>query len=462
MISSPIETVHGDVWPLIARELTIEDIIHLRASASRLRQNNHLRTIYQQRLMARPDYDDGVKRLELRNGQLYEGRYQPHHTPEMTLEHVTFFSDKTILQVWGTPVDSFVWCGMKDGLYQITQDKERVRLDQFDGMTPVNFVMAPHPHSYGSCNIFHFKEGLYVSGVNEEGQLGLGVNDAWRDDERLEFFNDKTIIQVLSSGVATYVHCTDGLYSFGRGTEGQLGLGNFLSTNIPTRIDFFNDKTITQIVVQGDGVFVLCEDHLFQFGTPTNIDDDPIPFPKSHPTPSSLHGYNNVTTILRMEPNSGRRNPLVHCSDGVYELQPQRGGWAGMARALHWYRETPEEATIKPAQPLIQQACSKRIQRYLKRPGKFHKSHANDLNSRILHCDGSVENLKALIEDQLALYNPECKKRPRGRYDPKHFSTGLRRKSKGPKGSYYYTLKSCQALLESVMSKDQVAAAVHL
>lgn len=121
--------------------------------------------------------------------------------------------------------------------------------------------------------VYNTVNGLYVSGNNEYGQLGLGDRKRRIDDiVPVEF--DHEIISFHPQTNHTILNTSDGIYVFGNNQFGQLGLGNYRNCKIPTKLQFYK-KIISihasfsyTIFVTTEGVFfcgqlglnkILCE-----------------------------------------------------------------------------------------------------------------------------------------------------------------------------------------------------------
>eukprot|EP01060_Flectonema_neradi_P019143 TRINITY_DN2614_c1_g3_i1.p1 TRINITY_DN2614_c1_g3~~TRINITY_DN2614_c1_g3_i1.p1 ORF type:complete len:416 (+),score=73.67 TRINITY_DN2614_c1_g3_i1:180-1427(+) len=121
-------------------------------------------------------------------------------------------------------------------------------------------MMSCSHHSVVVC-----QGSVFVTGWNEQGQLGLGDDRNRNQFTELEFFRGKRIKQV-SAGVRHTVICTtDGVYTFGGNSYGQLGLGHAVRELSPQRIPFFDDKTVS-CISSWFHTMVVCNDYLYTFG----------------------------------------------------------------------------------------------------------------------------------------------------------------------------------------------------
>ena len=106
---------------------------------------------------------------------------------------------------------------------------------------------------------------VFVTGWNEQGQLGLGDDHDRNKFTEIEFFRGKRV-KFIATGVRNSVVCTtDGLYTFGGNSYGQLGLGHAVRELHPERVTFFDDKQILGISTWFH-TMVICKDALYTFG----------------------------------------------------------------------------------------------------------------------------------------------------------------------------------------------------
>ena len=98
-------------------------------------------------------------------------------------------------------------------------------------------------------------DGLYVWGSNEYGQLGVGNNENVLIPQKLEITGE--IITDISCGTnyCLALTSTGNVYSWGRNGSGQLGLGNKININIPTRVNTLsNIKKVFSMYTQSFAV----------------------------------------------------------------------------------------------------------------------------------------------------------------------------------------------------------------
>jgi len=125
-----------------------------------------------------------------------------------------------------------------------------------------------------SCGADHslvlIKEGLFSSGLNYHGQLGLGHND---DANELQLVDIPNVISISCGGNHSLVLTKEGLFSCGYNEYGQLGLGsnsqmgynlnNGQNQNSFQKIDISN---VISISCGSDHSIVLTKEGLFSCG----------------------------------------------------------------------------------------------------------------------------------------------------------------------------------------------------
>ena len=108
---------------------------------------------------------------------------------------------------------------------------------------------------------------LFVIGENSNGQLGLGHRNPVSTLTPNLFFKDLSIAKVLCGDQHSAVITSDGeLFTFGAGTEGCLGHGNYEDCLLPTKVNFFNGNRVIGIATGTHHMLVLAEDGLYALG----------------------------------------------------------------------------------------------------------------------------------------------------------------------------------------------------
>ncbi len=122
------------------------------------------------------------------------------------------------------------------------------------------------------------KGNMFVCGSDGTGP---SIEEPYKLGTANSIFKDKRIIQIRTNHDLTFYLCQDGtVYAYGSNQCRQLGLNNFISTNIPTRIDseHFLGKKVIQSWPGPILSFFLCDDNsIFRLGglnaaIPTQVD----------------------------------------------------------------------------------------------------------------------------------------------------------------------------------------------
>lgn len=135
----------------------------------------------------------------------------------------------------------------------------------------------------GDYTLILTNKGLYGMGNHEEGQFGLGYivhdDNTYNTPQKIDFFNNMEIISVSCGFYYTFVLTkNNGIYCMGMNSKGQLGLGDDNNRYNPTKINFFNLKTIKIIscgrvhtmILTDDGLYAMGSNHYGQLGKNTN------------------------------------------------------------------------------------------------------------------------------------------------------------------------------------------------
>ncbi|XP_048191808.1 X-linked retinitis pigmentosa GTPase regulator isoform X2 [Perognathus longimembris pacificus] len=113
------------------------------------------------------------------------------------------------------------------------------------------------------------KGGVYATGGNSEGQLGLGDTEERNTFHQISFFTNQHQIKQLSAGSNTSAALTeDGkLFMWGDNSEGQLGLKNITNVCVPHQVTI--GKPINWISCgYYHSAFVTTDGELYTFGEP--------------------------------------------------------------------------------------------------------------------------------------------------------------------------------------------------
>lgn len=109
---------------------------------------------------------------------------------------------------------------------------------------------------------------IFVCGLNASGQLGLGHTENEATPKLLSLPINKQPKQIAASGDYSVILCEDGsVYTFGRNSHGQLGLGHTKNKLTPQLVSLPKDKYAKQIAAASYHALVLCKDgYCYAFG----------------------------------------------------------------------------------------------------------------------------------------------------------------------------------------------------
>ena len=232
------------------------------------------------------------------------------------------------LFAWG--VNEFGQLGLGHNNHQNTP--QRINPSHFQGKT-IRSIHVGDNYTFALCA----DGSLFVWGVNEFGQLGLGHRQNQNTPQLIDsnHFQSKIIQSIHTGWYHTLVQCTDGtLFAWGRNDGGQLGLGHTNHENTPQLIDsnHFQSKTIRSIHTGGHYTLALSTDgSLFAWGwnncgqlglghasivnTPRN---DGLVFAWGATSAGQLGGHtNHQNTSQRINPShfQGKSIQSIHVED---------------------------------------------------------------------------------------------------------------------------------------------------
>ena len=237
------------------------------------------------------------------NGQL--GRDIAAATPSTTPHEITDLTGKNITQIaCGADHSMFLAsdgnvysCGRNDygqlGLNHEDTPKSTIQDNIYISATNIKQIACGYNHT-----IFLASDGLiYVVGLNDGGQLGLGNTAVQSTIKDISDFNDNgiTITQIACGENHTMFLASDGkLYGCGYNDNGQLGLGD-TGSGEPTikEITFFTDINITQIVCGYNHTFVYIQHPIWNIPNKINLFE----------TTFDLEAYNYSDIILGITTN---------------------------------------------------------------------------------------------------------------------------------------------------------------
>jgi alpha-tubulin suppressor-like RCC1 family protein len=102
---------------------------------------------------------------------------------------------------------------------------------------------------------------IYAMGRNKDGQLGLGDNVDRNTSVEITSLRDKNITSIVAGRWHSFVFFDNGsIYATGQNQFGELGLGDNVSRNVFTEVTGLRDKNIISIVGDNEYSFALGKD----------------------------------------------------------------------------------------------------------------------------------------------------------------------------------------------------------
>lgn len=138
--------------------------------------------------------------------------------------------------------------------------------------TPNPFFQLPRKPRMVSCGEQHTMiacdDGVWAFGRGEDGQLGLGDTADRLSPERVSLFgaHGDSVADLACGSHHTCAVYSGALYSWGWNRYGQLGLGDDTDRTVPARVRFFDQREIHAIACGVQHTVVLCGDGVYAFG----------------------------------------------------------------------------------------------------------------------------------------------------------------------------------------------------
>ena len=152
-----------------------------------------------------------------------------------------------------------------NGLYQDELIPYKIT---FPGHTKIKFINAGYFHSAAITENFK----LFTWGIGSEGQLGHKSNLNINSPKKVEFFDDDSIA-FISCGMF-HTGCIDFkgfFYTWGGNKNGQLGHGDYEDRNYPFMVKYFKNYSVCYANCGSTTTFVVTEEgRTFSFGSNLN------------------------------------------------------------------------------------------------------------------------------------------------------------------------------------------------
>ncbi len=128
---------------------------------------------------------------------------------------------------------------------------------------------------------------VYTWGFGNLGRLGHGDNEDQLIPKKVEALDDANIVQIENGNGVSYAVDDEGnLYAWGQNSNGQLGQGDEVHRNLPTKVAALDDETVVDVssgtshtlVLTADGdVYAFGSNIDGQIGSPAGLDEDGQP-----------------------------------------------------------------------------------------------------------------------------------------------------------------------------------------
>ena len=168
--------------------------------------------------------------------------------------------DNGSLYAWGNNKDGQLGLGLTDEYVAYNKKVDipgKVKLIKCAGDNPTE----------SACYVITEDGALYVWGKNSYGQLGVGDEVNKNTPIKVTAINGKVMELIISNSFSVYAILEDGsLYSWGKNSYGQLGVGDEVNKNTPTKVNL-PGKIKELITTNGSSVYALMEDSsLYSWG----------------------------------------------------------------------------------------------------------------------------------------------------------------------------------------------------
>ena len=187
---------------------------------------------------------------------------------------------------------------------------------------------------------------LYAWGDNSDGQLGVGDEENRNTPIKVTAINGKVMELIISNSFSVYVILEDGsLYSWGKNSYGQLGVGDEVNRNTPTKVNL--PGKIKKLITSSSASYAILEDgslyawgynYYGELGVGSNED-------KNTPTKVTAINGNIMDLIINSDTNSTYKSIFAIIKDGsLYAWGNNKGGQLGIG-SLEDYINSPTKVT---------------------------------------------------------------------------------------------------------------------
>jgi alpha-tubulin suppressor-like RCC1 family protein len=231
---------------------------------------------------------------------------------------------KTILYGWGNAA-GYVLAGKSAGDY--SQLSPATTSYEFNGQVEnVASVISGLLVTLANGSVF-------AAGVNTNGNLGIGNTNPQYSFVEVPFWNNVLMKFFPSQSAHACALATNySLYCWGNNANGQLGVGNTIQYNTPTRVAFFDEGEyyIYQVSYGGDFTIVLtCGGVLFAFGANNYGQlDIGAPDTNAHATPVEMLINNAIADFEFVNVVTGINQVFARAENGTWYISGAGGSGA--------------------------------------------------------------------------------------------------------------------------------------
>jgi len=255
------------------------------------------------------------------NNQGQLGRSTGTGTPSHEIHIISDLTDKNITQIAcgasysmflasGSTYGNVYSCGENTkgqlGLGHTTSPQSTIQYNEYISSANIKQIACGYNHT-----IFLASDAsIYVVGLNDGGQLGLGHQTTPQSTiQEISYFNDNgiTITQIACGSYYTMFLASDGkLYGCGSNSKGELGLGHeTYGQSTIQEIIFFDQIKITQIACGYYNTFVYIQHPIWNIPNKINLFETTFDLEAYNYSDIILGITTNITYSLDLNGNTG-------------------------------------------------------------------------------------------------------------------------------------------------------------
>ena len=202
--------------------------------------------------------------------QLYDNSYNKLTLSEQSIDFLSYLNKKSEIKAISLGLehtlilleDGKVYGGGYNALGQLGLGNNTQLYTSFQQISLLDGLNIHSINGGDKESFFITNDGnVYATGLNDDGQLGLGNDISYNTPQLISNISNLTIGSVSAGYRHTLFLADDGkVYSCGLNDDGQLGLGNDISYNTPQLISDISNLTITAVSASTDHSLFLTHD----------------------------------------------------------------------------------------------------------------------------------------------------------------------------------------------------------